>query len=87
MSEGNKEDFYRSILAELKLSDTWSTCEVYLQLISDKNDLAEILAYVQANPSAIEEYAARLSGVYQTEVEQIYSQYIYETAAAGAIFQ
>ncbi|MNC22925.1 hypothetical protein D3C75_709330 [compost metagenome] len=83
MSEGNKEDFYRSILAELKLSDTWSTHELYLQLISDKNDLAEMLAFVQANPHVIEEYAAQLSGAYKTEVEQVYSQYIYETAAAA----
>ncbi|MDF9843717.1 MULTISPECIES: hypothetical protein [unclassified Paenibacillus] len=83
LSDGNKEDFYRSILAELKKSDTWSTHALYLQLISDKNDLAEMLSYVQANPNAIEEYAARLSSDYKAEVEQVYSQYIYDTAAAA----
>ncbi|CAM4391753.1 hypothetical protein [Paenibacillus typhae] len=83
LSEGDKEGFYRSILEELKHLDTWSTHAIYLQLISDKNDLAEMLAYVKANPDAIEGYAARLSAAYKTEVEQVYSQYIYDTAAAA----
>lgn len=81
--EGDKEEFYRGILAELKQSDTWSAHALYTKLISDKNDLAEMLSYVKANPDAIEEYAARLSPDYKTEAEQVYSQYIYDTAAAA----
>lgn len=81
--EGDEEEFYRGILAELKQSDTWSAHALYTKLFSDKNDLAEMLSYVKANPDAIEEYAARLSPDYKTEAEQVYSQYIYDTAAAA----
>ncbi|MFB5763628.1 hypothetical protein [Paenibacillus medicaginis] len=82
--EGDKEDLYRSILPELKETDKWRTRDVYLRLISEKNDLAEMLAYVKANPYVIEEYASRLSAEYCEEVEQIYSNQIYKDAAAAA---
>lgn len=82
--EGDKEVLYQDILKELREAEKWGSRAVYLQLISDKNDLAEILAYVKANPTTIEEYAARLSASYEAEVEQIYSTYIYSAAAAAS---
>ncbi|WP_054943823.1 hypothetical protein [Paenibacillus ihuae] len=82
--EGDQEVFYQGILKELRGEENWRSRAVYLQLISEKNDLGEILAYVKANPATIEEYAPRLSADYQAEVEQIYSQYIYIAAAAAS---
>ncbi|MNC43204.1 hypothetical protein D3C75_920560 [compost metagenome] len=82
--EGDKEVFYQDILKELREAEKWRSRAVYLQLISDKNDLTEILAYVKANPTTIEEYASRLSADYQAEVKQIYSKYIYSAAASAS---
>ncbi|WP_409342883.1 hypothetical protein [Paenibacillus sp. MBLB4367] len=82
--DGDKEKFYRSIIAELKKAANWSAQEVYLKLISDKNDLEEMMAYVKANPSAIEEYALRLIADYRAEVEQIYSSHIYHAAEVSS---
>lgn len=78
--QGDSEEFYRSILPELKKADHWRTRDVYLKLISDKNDLEEMMAYVRGNPPTIEEYAARLSLDYREEMAQIYSTYIYNMA-------
>ncbi|MBD3920961.1 hypothetical protein H8B09_19500 [Paenibacillus sp. PR3] len=83
LAEGDKEDFYRAILIELKKSGNWRTRDVYLKLISDKDDRDEMLAYVRSNPSAIENYAARLSADYNEEVERIYSNYIYKAAGSS----
>jgi hypothetical protein len=83
LAEGDKEVFYRAILVELKKSGNWRTRDVYLKLISDKDDRAEMAAYVRANPTAIENYAARLSADYYEEMEQIYSDYIYKVAASS----
>ncbi|WP_410513480.1 hypothetical protein PaeBR_03205 [Paenibacillus sp. BR2-3] len=82
--EGDKEEFYRGIIAELRKSENWRARGVYLKLISDKNDLEEMMAYVRANPSAIEEYAPRLSADYREETEQIYSDHIYNAAGASS---
>jgi hypothetical protein len=82
--EGDKEEFYHGILAELKEVNNWKAREVYLKLISDKNDNEEIMAYVRVNPTVIEEYAARLSVDYQEEVEQIYSKHIYHAAGVSS---
>ncbi|WP_156934222.1 hypothetical protein [Paenibacillus zanthoxyli] len=82
--EGDKEEFYRNLIAELKEANNWRAREVYLKLISDKNDLEEMMVYVRANPSAIEEYASRLSADYREEIQQIYSNHIYSTADASS---
>lgn len=84
LDEGDKEEFYRSILAELKKGGNWTVRRVYLQLISDKNDLEEMMAYVRTTPSAVEEYAARLSKDYPVEVERIYRHYIYNAADSSS---
>lgn len=84
LAGGDSEDFYRIILVELKKSGNWRTREVYLKLISDKDDRDEMLAYVRSNPSAIEDYAVRLSADYREEVERIYSDYIYKVAGSSA---
>jgi hypothetical protein len=82
--DGDKEKFYRSIIAELKEAKNWRAREVYLKLISDKNDMAEMMAYVKANPSAIEDYALRLVEGYRAEVERIYSNQIYYAAEVSS---
>lgn len=81
---GDKEEFYRSILPELKKANHWKTREVYLKLIAEKNDTEEMMAYVTANPSRIEEYADRLSTDYREEMKQVYSQHIYNTASTSS---
>lgn len=80
LAEGGKEDMYREILAKLKKSGNWNARGVYLRLIADKNDLEEMMAYVRSNPSAVEEYAARLSKNYPEEVDQIYRRNIFAAA-------
>lgn len=82
--EGDKEEFYRGIIAELKASKGWKVREVYLKLIADKDDREEMMAYVRAYPSAIEEYATRLFADYGEEVEQIYSKQIYDAAGSSS---
>lgn len=82
--KGDKKDFYREVIAELKESGNWRATGVYLKLISDRNDLDEIMAYVTANPSTIEEYATRLNADYHEEVERIYSNYIYNVASTSS---
>ncbi|MNZ29319.1 hypothetical protein D3C78_465650 [compost metagenome] len=82
--QGDKEEFYRSILQELKKANHWRTWDVYLKLISEKNDLEEMMVYVRANPSTIEEYAARLSADYHEEMTRIYSNYIYSAASTSS---
>lgn len=84
LAEGSHEELYRGILAELKKDSDWTGRRIYLQLISDKNDLEEIMAYVRTVPSAIEEYAARLSHNYSEEVERIYRDHIYKTAGSSS---
>ncbi|UQZ32340.1 hypothetical protein C2I18_01515 [Paenibacillus sp. PK3_47] len=81
--EGDTEILYRDIISELKKQDRRAAGEVYLQLISDKIDLPEILAYIRANPYAVETYASRLSAEYPAETQQIYAGYIYSSAAAA----
>jgi hypothetical protein len=81
---GDKEEFYRGIIAELSESKNWRARGVYLKLISDKNDGEEMMAYVRANPSVIEEYAARLLEDYREEVERIYSKHIYHAASSSS---
>ncbi|RXZ79439.1 hypothetical protein EBB07_22950 [Paenibacillaceae bacterium] len=82
--EGNKEELYRDILAELKEANNWSAQGVYLNLISDKNDLEEMMTYVRDNPSVIEEYAHRLSASYREEVERIYINHISNEASSSS---
>jgi len=84
LAEGDKEEFYRGILAELKKGGNWKGRGVYLQLISDKNDLEEMMAYVRTTPTAVEEYAARLSKDYPEEVERIYRSYIHTVAGSSS---
>lgn len=81
--EGDPELLYRGILKELKEAEKWRAGSVYLQLISDKNDLAEMMAYVKDNPDKIEEFAPRLSAEYKKEIEELYANYIYATAASS----
>ncbi|BBI35605.1 hypothetical protein [Cohnella abietis] len=82
--EGDKDELYRDIIAELKESNNWKTREVYLRLISDKKDIGEMMTYVGANPSEIEKYAARLFADYSEEVERIYSNYISDVAGSAS---
>ncbi|MNP71057.1 hypothetical protein D3C76_1673840 [compost metagenome] len=42
------------------------------------------MAYVRATPSAVEEYAARLSKTYPEEVERIYRGTIYAAAESSS---
>ncbi|MFC5407280.1 hypothetical protein [Cohnella soli] len=83
LTAGDKEEFYKETVAELKKGRDWRAREVYLKLISDKNDLAEMLAYVRTSPSAIEGYADRLAADYREEVERIYRDYIYKIAGSS----
>ncbi|MBY9079163.1 hypothetical protein KIH86_24385 [Paenibacillus sp. HN-1] len=80
LTEGDKDEFYHSMLVELKAARNWRARDVYLKLIHEKNDQAEMLDYVRANPDAIEEYAERLSTNYPEEIRQIYNQYIQRAA-------
>ncbi|NMO94952.1 hypothetical protein [Paenibacillus lemnae] len=82
LHQGDKEELYRSILKELKQADGWRAREVYLQLISKRNDLDEMMMYVKANPHMIEDYAPRLFPEYPEETAEIYSSYI--SSAAGS---
>ncbi|XID90345.1 hypothetical protein ACF3MZ_17530 [Paenibacillaceae bacterium WGS1546] len=82
--EGDKEELYRSILAELKQANHLRARHVYLQLISDKKDFEEMMVYVRTNPIVIEEYAPRLVEHYREEVEQIYSSHIHNIAGAAS---
>ncbi|MNN29452.1 hypothetical protein D3C81_1430540 [compost metagenome] len=43
-----------------------------------------MMVYVRANPSTIEEYAARLSADYHEEMTRIYSNYIYSAASTSS---
>lgn len=83
----NEEDelvFYRSMLAELKKVKGWGVREIYLKLISDKNDVEEMMSYVRSSPSSIESYAARLMDRYPEEVEQIYREFIDQLAETSS---
>lgn len=80
LNEGSKEDLYRGILADLKAASGWRVHEIYLKLISDKNDLQEMMGYVQKNPYTIEDYASRLLAEYPQEVKEIYSNVILQAA-------
>lgn len=83
----NEEDelvFYRSMLAELKKVKGWGVREIYLKLISDKNDVEEMMSYVRSSPSSIESYAARLMDRYPEEVEQIYREFIERLAETSS---
>lgn len=81
--EGKKE-LYHGILAELKNGTGWKAQGVYLKLIADKDDLEEMMAYLRTTPSAVEEYAARLSPNYPEEIERIYRGTIYAAAESSS---
>lgn len=82
--EGDMEELYRDIIAELRHSENRKAREVYVKLIEDKQDLGEMLVYASATPAVIENYASRLYAYNPKEVERIYSQHLYESAAAAS---
>ncbi|MBD2846571.1 hypothetical protein IDH44_15330 [Paenibacillus sp. IB182496] len=84
ITEGGKEELYREVVAGLKQRDNWQARAVYLQLIADKNDLEEMMAYVRATPSAVETYAARLSERYPEEMARMYGDAIHRTAESAS---
>lgn len=75
-----KEKLYSNIIAELRQSKSWRAKEIYLRLISDKNDICEMMQYVKNNIFSIEKYAERLWDEYPNEIEKIYTAHIYNTA-------
>ncbi|MHA7966011.1 hypothetical protein ACX93W_17960 [Paenibacillus sp. CAU 1782] len=81
---GDKEEFYRSILEGLKQENGWGSRNVYLKLISDKNDTEEMMNYVRRNPSVIEEYAPKLINLYAEEIERMYEAHILQAADASS---
>lgn len=79
----NEESFYRGIVAELREAGGWHARDVYSRLILEKNDLPELMDYVRAAPSEIEEHAERLAQHDRDEVLQIYESYIDRQAEAS----
>lgn len=76
----DKDTLYTNVISELKHRKGWVAREIYLRLISDKNDIGEMMQYVRNFPSAIESYAERLWDNYPNELEEIYTAHIYNTA-------
>ncbi|SFG17724.1 hypothetical protein [Sporolactobacillus nakayamae] len=84
LHEEDKEAFYHEIIAELKTSKNWRARSVYVELISDKNDLDELMAYVRTNPSEVEKYGDRLLARYSADVQQICSDYVFNAAGKAS---
>lgn len=53
---------------------------MYLKLIVQEKDLAEIMEYVRMKPGTIEEYADMLREEYQEEVIEVYKKHIKQQA-------
>lgn len=74
------DTFYNSLIHELKASEWWKAREVYLNIILEENDLAELLLYVKKYPNQLESYADELAEKYPEEVIDMYQNYIHSSA-------
>jgi len=81
---GDPHEFYKNMVAELKQSKGWGAKEIYLRLIAEHHDVAEMMDYVRINPTMIEHYASGLLPHYTEEVSQLYHAYIMNMAASAS---
>ncbi|MBD2870522.1 hypothetical protein [Paenibacillus arenilitoris] len=80
----NQEALYERLKTRLKMEEGWSASNVYLRLITEANDLDEMMAYVRENPGDIEQYAGKLAKKFGEEVLAIYSEHIRNAAGFAA---
>lgn len=71
---------YDRLRQSLKQANDWRARDMYVKLIDEAKDLDEMMAYVKANPGAIEKYAGRLAEKFGDEINVIYSDQIRKAA-------
>ncbi|MDF2925147.1 MAG: zinc finger protein [Paenibacillaceae bacterium] len=84
LAGGDADDFYKSVLQELKQASGWTAAGVYLKLIEKKNDADEMMDHVRKNPNEIERYAHKLADHFRAEVLSIYQAHIEKAASDAA---
>ncbi|THF81634.1 hypothetical protein [Cohnella fermenti] len=77
----DRDALYDRLKQQLKMEQGWRAQGMYLRLISEANDLDEMMAYVKENPDVIESYADRLAGKFGDEISDIYSAHVRKTAS------
>ncbi|MFB9277113.1 SWIM zinc finger family protein [Cohnella cellulosilytica] len=78
--EEERESLYDRLKMRLKQEESWQANSMYLKLIAEAEDLDELMEYVKENPAEIEEYADRLAGKFENEINAIYRDQIKKTA-------
>lgn len=80
LSSESKEVFYSNLKNELKTKikteRDWQLPNLLLKLINEEEDLPELLQFVKAKLTYLEEYADRLFKSYPDEVASMYKEYI-----------
>ncbi|PRX24056.1 putative Zn finger protein [Orenia metallireducens] len=76
LHKDDEENFYNQIKEELKNDKGWHGKSIYLKLIVEEGDLAELMEFVRENPRTIEKYAEMLIDRYKDEVIEIYKKFI-----------
>ena len=77
------EQLYIELKQDVQNGTGWKAASLFQSLIKEENDLSEMLMFVQKNPGYIEEYADKLIGQYEDEIQKIYKNSI-ESAASRA---
>lgn len=81
---GDPHEFYKNMITELKQRKGWGAQEIYLRLIAEHNDVAEMMEFVRLNPAVIEHYASVLLDHYTEEINQLYRAHIMSIAASAS---
>lgn len=80
----NPAQYYVQLKEELQRQSGWQAKSLFRSLIEEEHDVTELLAFVQANPQLIEQYADDLIKLYPEEIQAIYYAYII-SKSAGAL--